>query len=142
VASMLSGIAIERGIVPGVDGSVAELLGVDEVDPRKRGISVRDVLTMSSCLDCDDWDDSSPGNEENMYPREDWVRFALELPVRESTGFSYCTAGVVALGVALERALGEPLAEFARRELFEQLGIERAEWQATPLGQVSTAGGL
>ena len=142
VAGMLTGVAIERGVVPGVEASVVELLGVRLDDPRKRAITVRDVLTMSSCLDCNDWDEGSPGNEERMYPQDDWVGFALGLPVRKEIGFSYCTAGVVALGVALEQALGEPLPEFARRELFEPLGIADVEWPVTPLGQVSTAGGL
>ena len=77
-----------------------------------------------------------------MCPQEDWLGFALGLPVREGTGFSYCTAGVVALGVALEQAVGGPLPDFARSELFDPLGIDRAEWQTTPLGQVSCAGGL
>jgi CubicO group peptidase (beta-lactamase class C family) len=77
-----------------------------------------------------------------MYPTDDWLGFALGLPLRSPTGFSYCTAGVVALGIGLERALGEPLSEFARRELFAPLGIERAEWVYTPHGETSTAGGL
>jgi CubicO group peptidase (beta-lactamase class C family) len=142
VASMLTGIAIERGLVPGIESTLAALLGARVDDPRKRAITVRDVLTMSSCLDCDDWDEASPGNEELMYPQEDWLGFALGLPVREEKGFSYCTAGVVALGVALERAVGGSLPDFARAELFDPLGIENAEWQTTPLRQVSCAGGL
>lgn len=137
VAGMLLGIAIERGVVSGVEARLAELLG-EPAPP----VALRELLTMSSCLDCNDWDERSPGNEELMYPQDDWLRFALRLPLRESTGFSYCTAGVVALGIALERCLGEPLSEFARRELFEPLGIEHAEWVLTPKGQTSTAGGL
>jgi CubicO group peptidase (beta-lactamase class C family) len=137
VAGMLLGIAIERGLVPGVGTPLADLLG-EPAPP----VTLRDLLTMSSCLDCDDWDDGSPGNEELMYPQRDWLAFALGLPLREEQTFSYCTAGVVALGIGLERALGEPLSQFARRELFGPLGIDRAEWQQTPLGQTSTAGGL
>ncbi|HST15785.1 MAG TPA: serine hydrolase [Gaiellaceae bacterium] len=137
VAGMLLGIAIERGVVSGVDARLPELLG-EPAPP----VALRELLTMTSCLDCNDWDERSPGNEELMYPQDDWLGFALRLPLRESTGFSYCTAGVVALGIALERCLGEPLSEFARRELFEPLGIEHADWVVTAKGQTSTAGGL
>ena len=137
VVGMLLGMAIDRGIVPGVETPLQELLG-EPAPP----VMLRDLLTMSSCLDCNDWDDGSPGNEELMYPQEDWLGFALRLPLRRSRGFSYCTAGVVALGVALERALGEPLSNFAERELFTPLGIEGAQWVYTPKGETSAAGGL
>ena len=137
VAGMLLGIVIERGIVSGVEASLEELLG-EPAPP----VTLRDLLTMRSCLECNDWDEDSPGNEELMYPQKDWLAFALGLPLRDERTFSYCTAGVVALGIGLERAVGEPLSAFADRELFRPLGIERAEWQRTPLGQTSTAGGL
>lgn len=143
VAGMLLGIAIERGLVSGVDAPLGTLLSeARSSDPPKERIRLEELLTMSSCLECNDWDESSPGNEELMYPREDWVQFALDLPTREEVRFSYCTAGVVTLGVALERAVGQPLSDFAQETLFSPLGIDRAEWQRTPLGQTSTAGGL
>lgn len=146
VAGMLAGIAIERGVLPGVGATLRELLGGAAPalypDPRKDAITLEDVLTMSSCVECDDWNEFSAGNEERMYPREDWAQFFLDLPVRGGSGFSYCTAGIVTLGIALERAFGEPLSDFAARELFAPLGIAEAEWSRTPLGQTSTAGGL
>ena len=137
VAGMLLGLAIERGIVTGVEAALEDILG-EPAPP----VTLRDLLTMSSCLDCNDWDEDSPGNEELMYPQEDWLGFVLGLPLRDERTFSYCTAGVVALGIGLERAVGESLSAFAQRELFDPLGIDRAEWQHTPLGQASNAGGL
>lgn len=137
VAGMLLGMAIDRGVIAGVESRLEELVGAPAPP-----VSLRELLAMSSCLDCNDWDESSPGNEELMYPQDDWLGFALGLPARASKSFSYCTAGVVALGIGLERALGEPLSEFAQRELFAPLGIERAEWAQTPRGETSTAGGL
>jgi CubicO group peptidase (beta-lactamase class C family) len=159
IAGLLLGIAIEQGLVGGVATPVRQLLGdvrpALHPDPRKQAITLKDLLTMTSCLECDDSNSFSAGNEERMYLVEDWVQFTLDLPIRgypswaerpedspHGRSFSYCTAGVVTLGVALERALGEPLPAFAQRTLFEPLGIERAEWQTTPLGQTSTAGGL
>ena len=146
VLGMLLGQAIDRGLVAGVDARVLELLGgrqpAAHAGPAKQALTVKELLTMSSCLDCNDWDDSSPGNEELMYPQRDWLQFALDLPVRSGRGFNYCTAGVVTLGIALEHAVGEQLSAFARRALFEPLGIDRAEWQETPDGHTSTAGGL
>ncbi len=158
VAGLLLGIAIERGLVGGVATPVHSLLAgrvpVLHPDQRKREITFEDLLTMSSCLECDDWNAFSAGNEERMYLVEDWAQFALDLPIRGYPGgagrgsppsersFSYCTAGVVLLGVALERAVGEPLSDFAGGALFGPLGIDRAEWPSTPLGETSTAGGL
>jgi CubicO group peptidase (beta-lactamase class C family) len=145
VAGLLVGIAIERGHLAGVGEPVATFLENRPVlhqDERKDAITFEQLLTMSSCLECDDSNSFSAGNEERMYLLEDWVQFALDLPVRGSTGFSYCTAGVVTLGVALERAVDEPLSEFARRNLFEPLGVHDAEWFHTPLGQTATPGGL
>lgn len=142
LAGSLLGIAIDRGLVAGVDVRATELLGRPTGDPRKDAITLRDLLTMRSCLDCNDWDDESPGNEELMYPQDDWVGFALGLPVRTADSFSYCTAGVVCVGVALERAVGMPLPEFAQRELFAPLGIDRWHWPQTPRGESSAAGGL
>jgi CubicO group peptidase (beta-lactamase class C family) len=142
IVGSLLGIAIDRGLVPGVDERMTRLLGRETGHAAKDAITLRDLLTMNSCLECNDWDDASPGNEERMYPTDDWVGFALRLPVRETLGFGYCTAGVVCLGVALERALGEPLPVFAERELFAPLGIGRWHWPQTPLGESSAAGGL
>ena len=71
-----------------------------------------------------------------MYPTDDSVRFALGLPARETRGFSYCTAGVVCLGVALERALGESLPDFAdtscSRRLASSAGTGRRLRAASP----------
>jgi CubicO group peptidase (beta-lactamase class C family) len=157
VASILTGIALERGLLDSVQDRVLTFFPEVAVEPHpaKERMTVEDLLTMSSCLECDDTVEFSAGHEERMYLREDWVRFALELPVRGfaswvtrpedspyGRAFSYCTAGVVLLGALLERAVGESLVGFARRELFEPLGVDRAEWPIAPLGHTSTAGGL
>jgi len=146
VTSMLIGIAIDRGLIKGAGARAFEFLGAfrpfANPDPRKEAITVADLLSMSSALDCDDNEDSSPGNEEKMYPLEDWVRFGVDLPLRAQTGFSYCTAGSVLLGAVLQSAAHMPVEEFARKELFAPLGISGEQWSHSPKGQAMTGGGL
>lgn len=160
ITDVLIGIAIGEKKLSGVDARVFALLPeharkLQNPDPRKDKITVEDFLTMSSPLECDDWNDASRGNEERMYIVEDWAQFILDLPIagRMHVGekvdlppygrnFSYCTGGVFTLSEVLQKTTGLRADRYAQEKLFGRLGISDAQWVFSPLNIPQTGGGL
>jgi CubicO group peptidase (beta-lactamase class C family) len=160
ITDVLVGIAIQEGKLSGVDARVLSLLPdhaqrLQNPDPRKSAITIEDFLTMSSPLECDDWNDASRGNEERMYLVEDWAQFILDLPIRGymhlgeqvekpayGRHFSYCTGGVFVLSEVLGKATGMSADRYAQQKLFGPLGITHVQWVYSPLNVPQTGGGL
>lgn len=150
VTAMAVGAAIEDGAFAGVDADIRPLIWSEPELATRPLIRIEDFLTMSSALNCNDSDPANPGNEENMYPLEDWQGWARSVPndpvyARDAEGrgpWRYCTAGVVLTGAALERATGQPLDQYAQRRILTPLGIEHINWTRSPAGQVMPGGGL
>lgn len=160
ITDILVGIAIDEKKLAGVDARILELLPdraarLENPDPLKSGITVEDFLTMSSPLECDDWNDASRGNEERMYVIRDWAQFILDLPIRGRMQvgenppappfgryFSYCTGGVFVLSEVLTRTTGMRTDRYAQARLFDPLGIRKVSWVYSPLGMPQTGGGL
>jgi len=160
ITDALIGIAIAEKKLSGVDARVLQLLRerarkIQNPDLRKDKIPIEDFLTMSSPLECDDWNDASRGNEERMYLVEDWGQLILDLPIRGRMHlgekidpppygryFSYCTGGVFVLSEVLQKGTGERTDRYAQEKLFGPLGITDAEWFYSPMNIPQTGGGL
>lgn len=148
-ASTLLGMAIRDHYISSETQRLShfyELGKYRNYSPAKDSISLKDLVTMSSVFKGFDMDQSSPGNEENMYPTANWVDFTLNLPVDETKipekRWEYFTAGVVLLGDIIHKSVPGGLKNYADENLFKPLGISRYEWQYTPQKVANTAGGL
>jgi len=159
VTGLLVGIAIDNGLIDGVDTKAAsffdDLRPFENGDRRKEDITLEDLLTMSGPLECDDWNSFSRGNEERMYLVEDWSAFFFNLPIKNHPSweipdddggfgrtFTYCTAGAQLLGEIVERAADVTAAEYASRQLFGPIGITSPKWNYASSGKAHLGGGL
>jgi len=147
IIAILMGIAIDKGFITSIDDPVSNYLKFPEdskeVDARKQLITLRHLLTMSSGLDCDDWNKKSKGQEDKVYKKKDWIDYTLKLPVINQPGevSTYCTMGVTLAAKAIENSTNMSLDVFASQYLFGPLGILTAHWGHTTTGRdIITAG--
>jgi CubicO group peptidase (beta-lactamase class C family) len=130
VLSALTGIAVQEGRLR-EDSAVVSLLpayAAADDDPRRRAITVRDLLTMSSGIA---WHQAPPDNTSDEMGRSaDWVGFILRRPMAADPGkiTNYSNGDSHLLSAALENAVGETAFEFAQRRLFAPLGIRDVAW--------------
>jgi len=157
ITGTLIGTLLQNGAIQSVSvhaSKFSKVKNLQNADPRKDQITIEDLLTMSSILECDDWEESSRGKEDRMYLIEDWVKFYWDLPIKGfpewkpkpkdskyGRSFSYCTSGVVVLGDVINTVSGS-LEKYADQALFSKLGITDYHWQMTPTGLPMTGGGL
>lgn len=147
-ASALLGIAINEGYIKNENQSLKDFYDLKEFNnysSKKDSVTLKSLLTMSSAFDGNDQDEDSPGNEENMYPTDDWVKFALDLPMTANKigkNWNYFTSGIVVTGDILDKSVPKGLENYADKKLFKPLGITNYKWQFTPQQKPSLAGGL
>ncbi|MEL7118470.1 MAG: serine hydrolase [Bacteroidota bacterium] len=157
MATLLTGIAIKKNYIGSEKDKLFKYLEhrkpVQNPDKRKENIILEDLLTMSSCLECNDFNMFSRGHEEKMYIIEDWTRFFLDLPIRSypfepkpedqpyGRAFAYCSAGAACMAEVVQTAVGMDLDQFAKQNLFQPLGIEDYKLHYNPEGILNTAGG-
>jgi CubicO group peptidase (beta-lactamase class C family) len=146
-ASTVMGIAIADGFIKNENQELNNFYQLEQFgnyNPAKGKTRIYDLLTMSSDFDGNDNDGNSPGNEENMYPTTDWVKFALDLSFQNKFNgeWHYFTAGVIVLGDVLNKTVKGGLEKYAHEKLFKPLGILNYKWQYTPQHVPNTAGGI
>lgn len=147
--STVLGLALRDGYIGSLDQTLADFYDLSDYahpDVRKGRVTLRQLITMTSGFDGFDFDPDSPGNEENMYPQPDWVRWTLDLPMAADRdpgdAWRYFTAGIVVLGDILNRRVPGGLEAYAHQQLFAPLGISNYAWQHTPQMVANTAGGI
>ena len=135
VTSALIGIALDKGYLKSVDQKLIEFFPeyiTDDLDPRKKEISLKQLLTMSSGFR---WNDRGPVMR-NWYTSSNWAKFTIQLPQENNPGdvFNYNSSTSHLLSIILSKSTNTSTLDFAKKNLFEPLGIQSAYWHQDPQG--------
>jgi CubicO group peptidase (beta-lactamase class C family) len=154
LTTTLLGIAIDKGARVSPDTSISSLFPeyqpFSNPDPRKTKIVVRNLLTMTSGLDCDD-DSATASGREGMilnHGGTDWYRYTLNLPmvaepdsrIGEAQSV-YCTAGINLIGGIVRDTVRTWIVDFFDKNYARPLDIHHYYLDLMPDGDYYGGGG-
>jgi CubicO group peptidase (beta-lactamase class C family) len=146
VTSLIVGIAADQGKLQLGDTVLRffpQYTALQNLDDRKRHVTVRDLLTMRSGIDF--YESPYPGSPLQVLndSRDDWVRLVLDRPMNDAPDghWQYNSGGPIVLAGVVRAAAGVPFETFAAANLFSPLGITTEQWYASPFDGLPHAGG-
>ena len=149
VTSVIFGVAITRGdFKAGLNTPILKFFDVarvKNVDDRKRRMTLKDVLTMTTGLN---WNEEVPYDDPRsdsslMEATDDWVQYVIDKPMAEEPGkvFNYSSGATELLAYIFQKETGQDIDAYGEKYLFAPLGIKH-HWKRTYLGVIDTEGGL
>ncbi len=134
VVAAMVGMAIDKGLLEGVDQKVAELLPDDlpqDADPRLDQLTIGHLLSMQAGLE-----PTSGGNYGSWVTSRNWVRSALAKPFQDDPGgrMLYSTGSSHLLSAILTQASGTSTLALARDYFDAVDDFAIGGWERDPQG--------
>jgi CubicO group peptidase (beta-lactamase class C family) len=139
IMSALIGIAIDKGFIKSVDQPVTDFFAnrtIANMDDQKKSMTLEHLLMMASGFDCKDSYLHDWSGLIAMEESEDWAQYVLDLPMAGPPGkdFEYCNGVSYLLSAIVHHTTGMKTLDFARKYLFNPLGISEIVWAQSPQG--------
>ena len=131
IVSTLTAIELKNGLLDSVDHPVLDLFPekkVLRVDENKRAMTVQTLLDMTSGIE---WQEKAYTPDETlmrMYRSPDRTEFVLSQPMSSAPGSQLYSGNPYVLSALITKKTGQSAFDFAKKELFEPLGITSARW--------------
>jgi CubicO group peptidase (beta-lactamase class C family) len=141
--SALIGIAIEQGLIPGVDEPMSTWFPEWANDERS-AITLEHVLHMASGLDWVEDDDPASLATSDIaglvLNSPDELAYAVGQPLRAEPGtvFNYSSGDTMLLSGVLQQATGRSAADYAEEVLFDPIGMDPVDWWQDAAGHTLT----
>ena len=145
IGSVLTGIAIDQGFIRDTNERINTYFTSYEHERKSdkgvKAITLRHLLTMTSGYDCDDHKGGFKC-ERNMYKSDDWVEYALNLPMANQPGehWAYNSSSLILLSEIISKTSRMTIPDFANKYMFNPLGIKNFQWGFSPKGRAWLAG--
>ena len=148
VTGTLTAVAVRDGLFDSVDHPVIDYFSdrqISNVDDNKRAMTIQSLLDMTSGIK---WQEKAYTPDEplmRMYASPDPTAFVLNQPMSGAPGnkFYYNSGNPYVLSALITKKTGRSALDFAKKELFEPLGITSAKWGSVdPQGVTDGEAGL
>jgi CubicO group peptidase (beta-lactamase class C family) len=140
VIGTLIAIALKDGLLDSPDHPVVDFFTdrtIANLDDNKKAITIQNLLDMTSGLDwTEPLGEGLPRSMIDMERSADWEQFVLDRPMAAKPGaaFNYDSGNPQLLSAILTRLTGQSALDYARKRLFEPLGISDVFWRSDPRG--------
>lgn len=127
VSSLLCGIAVDEGFISTSAPVTRYIPELEAADPMFRQLTIEHLLDMRTGLDFKENYGWNPFSKmAKLYYGKDVVSQFRKLRFKERPGTShyYNSMATALLGVAIERAVGRPFAEYLSEKVWQPLGME------------------
>ena len=136
--SLLIGVAIDQGYIDSVNDPITEYIPeLAERDERFEQIMIRDLLKMSSGIKYEEFPFLN-GDDALTYYYPDLRQLAInktEIVGQPGESFLYNNYHPLLIGIILEKATGQPVAEFFEKNIWQEIGSEySASWSLDEAG--------
>jgi CubicO group peptidase (beta-lactamase class C family) len=149
IVSLLFALALADGSIHSIDDAALDYFPelADLATPENRRITLRNLLTMSSGFQWDEYSypySDARNSETAMDASTDRYRYIFSLPLDAEPGkrFRYSGGDVALIAAVIARATKMPIDDYVRRRLFAPLGITTFEWVKDSNGIPLAASGL
>lgn len=145
--ALLLGIAIEEGLVENIEQDVYSFFTKEKypsLNEEYKKVKIKHLLDMSSGLDADSDDWKTPGNAGQWMEKDEWVSYLLEIKLANKPGENWVYADInsALIGAIIEETSGMSLNDFAKKKVFDPLGIKKYYWYTNPSNQTVASGTL
>lgn len=149
--STLIGIAIEQGLIGGVNETVLSFFPeyvIANPDSRKDNMTIEDLLTMTAGLEWYEqgvpYEYGSGNSQMEMMASPDSVQYILDRPMSHTPGehWAYSAGASILLGAIIQQVANQTTEEFAEEFLFEPLGFGSSDWLTVSGGWCNAPSGL